>query len=526
MKELKLSELTLEEKIGQTMIAFASNDEKQIECCVELIKKHALGGVYIPARSPHRDEYIARIKEAADYPVLVMCDAEDGIDDCLIGSQNALGMTANEDLAYIFGKVLAVKARKLGYNVIGSPVVDMVETNCTCAMTTRSLGGNKYKVAALAENIVRGLHDGGIISVAKHYPGTAESGRWNDEHMAESVSPETEEELLDYNLYPYLHLMKKGLLDAIMTKHAQFTNIDPDYPASLSKKCIDIIRSQGFDGLVMTDALCMMGVVAKFGKKGALGRALAAGNDITLPFHPDNGFSYDSTLACYNEGVFDEKRLDEAVRRVLDAQHKAFREPKVKDLTDEDLLQFKRITRECVYARLDEGLSASLDRNGRYFFAVLTESSIDVEARDQVDVDQLGKHWYNPFAIADQIKELFPNSAVYTMNQFPANRENARLLDGSVGFDSVVFITFFVGASYIGTECLTSRIISVIKAMQLTKRISTILHFGNPFVLEDLPHIPRVIIGSNSKDSIKASIDVLAGLEEPKGSLTYEVNLK
>ena len=509
-----------------TMIAFASTEEKQISDCVELVKKHSLGGVYIPSYSANRDKFIARIKEAADYPILIMCDAEDGIDDCKIGSQNALGMTGNEELAYYFGKVLSVKARKLGYNVIGSPIVDLVDSNCTCGMTTRSLGGNKHKVAALAENIIRGMHDGGILSVAKHYPGTAESGKLIDEHMAESLSAENEEQLLEYNLYPYLHLMKKGLLDAIMTKHARFYNIDDKYPASLSKKCIDVIRNQGFDGLVMTDALCMMGVVAKFGKKGALGLALSAGNDITLPFHPDNMFSYESTLACYNEGVFDEERLNAAVTRVLEAQHKAAREPKFTELTAEDIAQFKRITRECVYEKCDEGIPTSLDRNGRYFFAILTESQIDIEARDKVDVDQLDKRWYNPLAIADRLTELFPNSEVYTMNQFPATREVARLLDKSIGFDSVVFVTFFVGTSYIGTECLTSRIISVIRAMQMTNRISTVVHFGNPYVLEDLSHIPRVIVGATSKDSIIASIDVLAGNIPAKGKLTYEVNLK
>ena len=62
--------------------------------------------------------------------------------------------------------------------------------------------------------------------------------------------------------------------------------------------------------------------------------------------------------------------------------------------------------------------------------------------------------------------------------------------------------------------------------MQQSNRISTVVHFGNPFVLEDLAHIPRVVIGSTSRDSINAALDVLAGSIEAKGVLTYDVKLK
>ena len=58
MRELTLNELTTEQKIGMTMIAFASTEEKQISDCVELVKKHSLGGVYIPSYSANRDKFI------------------------------------------------------------------------------------------------------------------------------------------------------------------------------------------------------------------------------------------------------------------------------------------------------------------------------------------------------------------------------------------------------------------------------------------------------------------------------------
>ena len=526
MRELKLSELTTEEKVGMAMIGYVSSLDEQFDYCIELIKSHRLGGIYINPTDSKLKERMARIKEAADYPILIMCDPEDGIDGSFIGALNALGMTANEELAYTFGKVVSVKARKLGYNIIGCPVLDMVNFNCTCGGTSRSLGGNKYKVAALAESVVRGIHDGGVLSVGKHYPGTAQSGRRIDAHMGETISPETEEELLDYNLYPYVHLIKKGLLDAIMTEHARFPSVDPDYPASLSKKCIDIIRRQGFEGIAMTDALCMMGVVAKFGKKGSIGLAMAAGNDLTLPFHLDNKFSYEAQLECLREGVYTEEELDVAVSRVLAAQAKTLKEPRFAELSEEDLTTFSRITKECIYARVDEGLELPISRDGRHYFAILTESQIDIREREKVDVDQLNKGWYNPLAVADKIMELFPNSTIHAISEFPSARQNAELLSASLGYKDVVFITFSEAPAYTGSDRFTPRLIALMDAMQLTGRITTQLHFGSPFVLDELPHIPRRLIGCVSEGSVSVGLDVLAGVKKSNGKMTYKVNLK
>ena len=62
--------------------------------------------------------------------------------------------------------------------------------------------------------------------------------------------------------------------------------------------------------------------------------------------------------------------------------------------------------------------------------------------------------------------------------------------------------------------------------MQVTNRISTILHFGNPFVLEDLSHISRVIVGPGAELGVDAGIGVLVGEAPAKGKLTYDVKLK
>ena len=525
MKELKFEELTLKQKLGMTFTAYANGwtlTEEREEWIIEKIKEKAIGALWIVPNTGHGDKldkFRARVKEVLDYPLLIITDAESGFGDYLVGKHNAIGAAGSEECAYAFGKLVAVSARKKGYNVVCDPVLDLSDSG-----SQRSLGQDKFKVAALAKAIARGMHDGGVLTIGKHYPG-GNNPLKVDSHMAESISYQTEEELLDYSLYPYLELMKEGLLDGLMTSHKRFVNIDPDYPASLSKKVNDILRRQGFDGIAITDALCMMGILSKFGYVESKGLAIAGGNDLSLPYFKENDEAYDAFMKCWDMGMITEERLNEAVRRVLEAQAKTLKEPKFTEITEEDVEVFERINRNVIYADLDEGFAATLDRDKKYFFALMARPETNIEGA-KPGVDTFNNGWYYIDKISDRLTSLFPNSKIKIFHEFPTQGQCYDIVDGSQGYDDVVFFTFTEPLAYTGPEQLTHRLVTLVKAMQMTDRISTLVHFGNPFVLEELPHIHRVLIGGNSENSVNAAIDVLAGKNEAKGVLTYDVKLQ
>ncbi len=524
MKELKFEELTTKQKLAVTMNAFVSDDYDNTDYIVSLIKDYRLGSVWINPTTPDFEYKMSKIKAAADYPILILCDAEQGIRDYKIGRHNAIGCTGSEELAYAFGKAVGVTARNLGYIVVCNPVVDMANLNCVCGGNSRSLGNNKYKVAELAKSIARGMHDSGIMTVAKHYPGTlAKEVNYIDSHMGENVCKNTKEELLDYSLYPYLEMMKEDLLDGIMTRHGRYINIDPDHPASLSKKVIDIIRECGFDGFMLTDALIMMGVVARYGSRDPIGMAIAAGNDFSLPYTQDNEFAFNAACECYDEGMIPDDRLDEAVKRVLAAQHKAMIEPKYTELTEKDKADFARINTDSIYERVDEGVPPALSRDGKHMFLVMCEENLDI---NKLSVDTFSGSWYRPNEIVDKIKEHFPSSDIRFITEYPSPSELCRAVEAAPKYDDVVFVSYFNSRAYVGIEAYTPRILSLIHALQGSNSISTILHFGNPYILEPLPHIPRVIIGTMSADNIRVCFDVLAGTYPAKGVLSYDINLK
>lgn len=519
MKELKLNELSVKQKIGMAMcgrIGLGLNDP-DTQYTLEMIRNHSLGAVWIYHDVPDFNECMAAVKEAADYPILIVSDAESGLPPYTIGRHNAISCTGDPKYAYAFGKVTAVTARKKGYNVICNPILDLNHANSVCGNTVRSLGGDKKKVAELAAAICKGMHDGGVLTVGKHYPGSVETTI--DSHMAEVFDPSTKEELIENNLYPYIKLMEEDLLDGIMTQHSRIPNIDPDYPASLSKKVINIIRELGFKGFAITDALVMMGVAAKFGSVKSKGMSIAAGNSLALTWGK-NQEGYESLVSCYEDGIFTEEDLDEAVKYVLDAQHKTTLLPKDTELTDDDLQDIENINLKSIYAKTDDGVPVSLSRDGRHYFVILTnmESS-------NISVDTNLKGWYQPGNIAKKLKELFPNSETLFIKEYPSTGEIYCVLGRAVRYEDVVFVTFMESQAYVGWECLTSRVLSTIEALQVTNSVSAVVHFGNPFVLEDLVHIPRYIIGGLSTKSVENTLEVLAGLHEPEGVLTYDVKL-
>jgi len=523
LKELKFEELTAEQKLGMIQTVYIRGDysDGNKEYIYDLIRNRKLGSIWVQFSDKGAQECLDRIKEIADYPILIITDAESGMGDYLVGHHNAIGCTGNEKYAYAFGKATAVTAKKMGYNVVCNPILDIKNNGWV-----RSYGSDKTFIAKMAAAEARGMHDGGVLTVGKHYP-SGNNPKEIDSHMAEAYSVQGEEELLDYSLFAYLELIKEGLLDGLMSAHHRFVNIDPDAPASLSKKMLDIVREHGFDGFFITDALCMMGIRAKYGDVQSQGLSVAAGNDLVNVYDWRAKFNFEAVISCYEKGIITDERLDEAVKRVLEAQHKALMLEKASanELTAEEDHLAKNIDRDAVYAVVDKEFPASISRDGKHFFALMIRNEEGVGANGEVAVDTFSNGWLYPSKVTAKIKELFPNSTVYSFHQFPKQVHNMRILSDSIDYDDVIFLTFSEPLAYTGSEHLTRRVETLIEAMQYTDRISTLIHFGNPCVLENLPHIPRCIFGGLSEKSVTASLEVLAGECEAKGVPTYDFKL-
>ena len=85
VKELKLKDLTPEQKVGMTMCGriFNLSDDKRnaenLEYTLGMIREHKLGAIWVGPDYKDFDEAMKLIKETADYPILVFTDAESGL---------------------------------------------------------------------------------------------------------------------------------------------------------------------------------------------------------------------------------------------------------------------------------------------------------------------------------------------------------------------------------------------------------------------------------------------------------------
>ena len=516
-KELRIEDLTTEQKLGMVLCTNAQSgfSENEIEKMLRMIREHRLGAVWVSRGAPGRDEILKQINETADYPILIVGDAEQGYERFTFPTARSLGATGyNEDYAYAYGRVVGYELRELGFNAMNGPVVDLSN------VSMRHMGTNAEKVAQMALATVRGLHDSGIFSIAKHYPGPGDATI--DTHMQEGRNDHPLDELLSYDLLPYYRLMDEGLLDGIMPGHRIISAVDTERPASLSKKVMNLLRNRGWDGVSLTDALSMMGLVLKYGQKDPTPLCIAAGNDLALPWNVSCEVGYEYLRDGFERGLFSMEDLDEAVRHVLLAQHKVNLLSERKEAPPQKTFDaFNRISDECVSARYAAGVSHAIPKEGKFLFVLLSERALreDIPAPD---APPFANEWFYPHHVQDMIKKQFPASDCVFLPEFPSANDNIRLFDKQIPYDGVVYVTSHRMQAYLGRDCLTERVLAVMRALQSTNRIAAILHFGNPHVMDDVPRCDRFILGYPSEECVRHALAILAGDAKAVGTIPYD----
>lgn len=519
---MDVNSMTLEQKIGMVLCARRFRED-DIEFVKELVKKRALGSMQLPAYKP---EIIEEILSVADYPIIVVNDTESGFPTTTLPKTPLISLAATGKREYYeaYAKGIVRDGKKAGFNATWGPVIDILHGDGPCSVH-RKLSDDAEKIGETAEIIAQVFKDNGYLSCGKHYPGGGK-GLPLDTHMTEGICYDTKEDLLNRDLLPYKYLLEKELLPSVMVGHTVYPNIDPDYPASLSKKVNDIIREMGFDGVLFTDSFAMMGILQKYGEENIYGMAIAAGIDNILPnYRTAVKDVYDMLMQNYKDGVFTIERLNEAVRRVLKAQEFVGSKPlNPTPFTDKDEETLHNIARDCITAVTDEGVLAKLDdgNDEDKLFVVLKESSTLNEIGEEVTFGA----WYSSQRVADKIKEVFPKSEIVFLPEFSQAHENEKVLLAATRHKEVIFVTFCNTAAYLGTDGLTRRTESVLNALIHSNKVSAVVHFGNPFALKNIFHAKRILFGYHIPESQQHAFDVLKGTIEAKGTLPYKVDLQ
>lgn len=179
-------------------------------------------------------------------------------------------------------RLMAEDLSALGINCDCAPVLDVPVPGSHDIIGDRAYGATPAQVAALGRAVADGFLAQGMLPVIKHIPGHGRATK--DSHLDLPVVTASRAELAETDFEPFRLLSD---LPAGMTAHVVFTDIDPDYPASISQKVTqEVIRDQiGFDGFLMSDDLSMKALSGSMRERA--GAVIAAGSDVVLHCNGD-----------------------------------------------------------------------------------------------------------------------------------------------------------------------------------------------------------------------------------------------
>jgi beta-N-acetylhexosaminidase len=183
------------------------------------------------------------------------------------------------DISFLkeIGWLISSELVAAGIDINFAPVLD-IDKNTSSIIGDRAFSDKAEEVIFLASRFIDGMHEAGMKSTGKHFPG--HGGIYADSHKEIAKDSRTLDELLQSDIKTYTELVKK--LDAVMCAHVLYPSIDSNIP-SFSKYWIkDILKREiQYDGIVLSDDLSMFGAGDEAYPSKAM-KSINAGCDMIL----------------------------------------------------------------------------------------------------------------------------------------------------------------------------------------------------------------------------------------------------
>lgn len=185
------------------------------------------------------------------------------------------------DLVRLGARLMAHDLKAVGINIDCAPVLDVPVPGAHDIIGDRAYAHDPAIVAQLGRAAAEGLLAGGVLPVIKHMPGHGRA--FADSHKALPVVHADLATLDGWDFAPFKALSDMPLA---MTAHVVFAAIDPEGPATTSKKAVKLMRGHlGFGGLIMTDDLSMKALSGALRDRAE--KSLKAGCDVVLHCNGD-----------------------------------------------------------------------------------------------------------------------------------------------------------------------------------------------------------------------------------------------
>ncbi|MDO4499676.1 MAG: glycoside hydrolase family 3 protein [Erysipelotrichaceae bacterium] len=225
--------------------------------------------------------------------------------------------------AYNVGYQIGKYLKKYDIDLNFAPVADVNTNALNTVIGDRAFGSDPFAASWMVQSYVFGLHDTGIYSCVKHFPGHGDT--YNDSHYKPAYTYKTWEEMLDCEMYTF-----RGAFEAntefTMIGHISAPNVTgDDEPATLSYELVtNKLRNElGYDGIIITDSMEMGAIAKNYSVEESTVKAIKAGVDIILM--PTNyRRAFDAVKDAVINGEISEERINESVYRIIKLKYSKF----------------------------------------------------------------------------------------------------------------------------------------------------------------------------------------------------------
>jgi beta-N-acetylhexosaminidase len=463
----------------------------------------------------------------------------------------AFGAAGKPEYSEAFGRITGEEARAIGIQWNWFPDADVNSNPLNPIINTRAFSGDTQQVGQLASAYIKGAHDGGMMTTAKHFPGHGDTA--TDSHLGMASVTGNEARLNSVELPPFEQTIKAGV-DSIMIAHVSVPSLDPDpnHVASTSPAIVTGLLKQkmGFQGLIVTDALDMNGLMRIYSSStnpsaAAAVASVKAGNDMILIPHDLDG-AYNGILQAVKSGDISQAQLDASVLKIL--KFKASLGLNKSRLVDpnqvsnlvgkpENIALGQQVADAAVTLVRDNGQVLPLQptkqgtnptANPYTQVPITANQTVVVIFNDDVRSD-MGR------AFERAMKARIPEAHVLTVDAGIATAMSDQVLSAVQQAQKVVLAVYAVPTAGRAVRSATGEITNTVSleesSANLMRRIlqvagprSAVLAMGNPYVATDFPEIQNYLCTfSNATVSEVSAVKALFGEISIGGHLPVEI---
>lgn len=530
-----LRSLTLDEKIGQMILAdanivFWNRESDEYKKLQHQIVDNKVGGVLIFRSEVWPTAVVTnRWQEMAKIPLLMSSDLEMGagmrFDNTPWWAPNmAVAATGETKWARLQGEATALQARAMGVNWLFAPDADVNNNPNNPVINTRSFGEDPATVAEFTKAFIEGAQGAGAMACAKHFPGHGDTA--TDSHIGLPVVNVSKDRLEKLELVPFRAAIE-ARVGSVMSAHIALPQIDGEaaapvrvlnereaasaeftsqteantrvtLPATLSPKIMTgLLREElKFNGVIVTDAMSMAGVAARYSPAEAAIKAINAGADM-VEKSPDIDAAIAGIKEAVRKGEIAEARINASVERILRAKAAlSLHQKKAVDLNDVD-----RVVNDPKFNDIAQQIadhSITLVRDEQKLLPLNFAGSQPPERKGRIlnltFTDEDDRTVTRSFVEELRLRQNEVESYVLDLKSTEAEVERALSRVRAAQFDVVIYSVAVRARSGKGSVALPKIGQNIAERLIVSQAPLVVISFGNPYLLLAIPDSPSYLL--------------------------------